>query len=425
MLDHRKLVWNKFVKTTTIDMIYLAIVYMYASFFSPYLSFLGWDEYMKGIFFALFSIGGIFLSPILGAISDRVGRFKVIIFGLCVESITLIIYAYSASPFILLPLRILSAVAFFSVTLTALSRVNDTILDDSIRTKASGLFQSLTSIAILISPIIGGLIADAFGYRALFLTGFFLMILFIIFIFLYDELFYIKKKEIDNNKKQNKTGSNSKHKNIIKSKFSWNDLNYFADLKYFLKFKELRAMAILGFVTNFSVPVSFFILPYIILDKFHLTNTHYSIAIFLVGFIHLFQYYFGGYADKKGKNKMVIGGLLLNSIGTALMFFSWSYESLLFFLLIRSIGSAFWNVSAWSYISDIGEKYKIEGKVVGSYMSFSRMAVSLSYLVIGFLLINWGQGIFLLYGGLMFVALLAFGHIIWNNNIKKKKTSKQ
>jgi len=66
-----------------LDAMFYFVVYIYISFFSPYLSTLGWSESLKGWFFSSFSIVGIFAAPFLGILSDKIGRYKVIIAVFC------------------------------------------------------------------------------------------------------------------------------------------------------------------------------------------------------------------------------------------------------------------------------------------------------------------------------------------------------
>ncbi|MFP4118486.1 MAG: MFS transporter [Candidatus Woesearchaeota archaeon] len=82
IINHNKFLYNKFVKTTAIDAFYYLAVNLYVPFLAPYLSSLGWSEPLKGLFFALFGAVGIFASPIVGSLSDRIGRFKMMMFGM-------------------------------------------------------------------------------------------------------------------------------------------------------------------------------------------------------------------------------------------------------------------------------------------------------------------------------------------------------
>jgi len=193
-----------------------------------------------------------------------------------------------------------------------------------------------------------------------------------------------------------------------------------------LSFKELRAISVLGICANFTSPFLILVLPYLIIEKMGLTNTHLSIAMFLVGGAHLLQYIFGIYVDKIGKGKGIYMGLIIFAFAIIMLFFVNNYELLLAFILLKGIGGGLWNISATSYMSDIAEKHNIEGKVIGSYSSLARISMAISFGVSGFILTFWGTNIFLIYGAIVLVPLLFVAKtILKGNNIQKivaKKT---
>ncbi|MBN1175990.1 MFS transporter [Candidatus Woesearchaeota archaeon] len=186
--DH--FLFNKFVKTTALDALLYFVIYMYLSFLSPYFSTLGWSEALKGYFFSLFAFIGIFAAPIMGTISDKIGRYKVIILGLFLETIALIGYITIKSTPYLFAIRIISAIAFNAVTVTAISRVNDTIEDSSKRSRINGIFQSILSVSAITAPLIGGFIADYYGYTAVFSIALVVIVVIMLGLLLFDTIFY-------------------------------------------------------------------------------------------------------------------------------------------------------------------------------------------------------------------------------------------
>lgn len=392
MLYHDKFMFNKFIKTTTIDGIYLLIVNLYMSFFSPYLGTLGWDEAAKGWFFALFGFATIVYAPILGTISDRIGRFRVIFFGLFVEAIVLLGYAYITNFYALFAIRLIASLSFASVTLTALSRVNDTA-DDTNRSRVTGLFLTLIAIPGFIAPLVGGRIAEIYGYQALFLTCFSLVVILILGLMIFDRFFYKKTTE----------------KKIV---FLLKDFNLFRDVGEVMRYVQLRSIAIIGFAANFSVPINTLILPFIVMERMGLDLYHLSITILIVHVVHSFQFILGHYAEKVGTGKSCLLGLSIYTAGLISLVFVNSFEVLLLVLLLQNLGGAFWNVSAWSYMSDIAERHNIEGKVLGSYSSLAKLASAISFIVSGILLVAIGMQIFWVYAGLIIIALLFNGRTL-------------
>lgn len=324
--------------------------------------------------------------------------------GLLIEILALIGYQFITAPIPLLLLRTLSGIAFYAVILSALARINDTI-DDKHRGKTSGLFHTIISTAVITAPLLGGYIADTYGYANLFDVALYTMISILAGIFIHDLFLYDDKKE--------------PHRK--KTKLQKKDFNPYHDVKEALKHKEFKAIAFAGICANFTLPFTILLLPYFIIEQMSLSNTHLSIATFLIGFAHLFQYGLGNFSDNFGKGKSILLGLLISGIGLIAMAFTHTYWLLLVFILIKSFGGSLWNVSAWSYLSDVGEKYDIEGKLVGSFTSLSRIAAMTSNLLAGVLLVAMGQSLYLIYGIVILLPLLVVKNVLVGGVKKKKK----
>lgn len=388
MFFNDKYLLYKFRKTTFIDASFFFSTYLYLSLLSPYMGSLGFSESLKGVFFASFGIVGIFVAPLVGTLSDKIGRFRIIVFGIVLEIITLTGYILVSDPLTLFIFRLIGAVGFNAVTLSALARVNDVVEDDTKRNRVTGLFHSMNALAIMVAPPIGALIADELGYTEVFMTSFILMLIILIGMFIYDIFKH-----------------NDHYKHRERGELIYRDLNPFAQVKDFLTDAHLRGAAFLGMMVNFSAPFVTLILPFIIIEQLGLSNFHLGLFSFIFGFVHAFQYYFGILSDYLGDRKSIILGLIIWSSTTGLFFFTNNYFILLTLMFIHSIGGALWNVSMWSHLSTIAEKKNIEGKVIGGYISLSRTASSLSFLVSGALLIAWGKSILLFYTALVFIGL--------------------
>lgn len=407
IINHNKFLYNKFVKTTAIDAFYYLAVNLYVPFLAPYLSELGWSEPLKGLFFALFGIVGIFASPIVGSLSDRIGRFKMMMFGMILEVIALTGLIHLTNPVLLMIVRVIGAIAFNSVIISAFARINDTIETDKARSKGNGIFKSITSVAMIFSPIIGGVIADYYTYLDMFKVAQSFMIVILLGIVMYDIFYYDEKKATKSQRKKSTKGHGF---NIIKN------------TKEVMAFKELRSLSLLGFATHFSIPIKHMVLPIIILSTFELSNTHLSIALLVMNGALVLEFILGNLSDRIGKGKSVIIGQLVNVGGLVALFFAPNFVWLIIILLLRSFGRAFWDVSALSFMSDIGERHDVEGNVFGSYISMGRIASSLSFLVSGFLLTFLNSGIFLVYAGLILIGLIFTGKIIWRTKTESSNT---
>lgn len=408
-IHHERYLVKKFMKTTAIDALFYFVIYIYVGFFSPYLDSIGWNESLKGIFFALFSIFGIFLAPIVGNLSDKFGRYNVMIVGILAEISALVGYILFTNVAVLFFIRFLSAVAFNSVVISALARINDSV-ENTNRSQATGVFHSFIAISIIVAPLLGGVIADVSGYRTLFIVALVCMISILLFLFVYD---FFKFNDSYPHKK--------------KEEMKLYDFNPFKSINVAFQYKEMRIITLLGAFANFTSPIIFLVLPYFIMGKMGLSNFHLSIAIFLVGLAHTFQFLFGKLAVKINNGRSILLGLSLTGLIYFSFFYIKSYYLLLVLVFIQSLSYSLWNVSAWTFMSELGEKHAIEGKVVGSYTSIIRISISISYLVCGFVLERMGSYIFFLFGLVILIPVLftsKFFLTYYENDTKKSKVPK-
>lgn len=402
--DH--FLFNKFVKTTAIDALFYFVIYIYISFLSPYLTTIGWSETMKGYFFSLFSFVGIFAAPILGTLSDKLGRYKIIIIGLFLEIGALIGYITIKSVPFLFAIRIISALAFNAVTVTAISRINDTVEDNTKRSRINGVFQSIVSVSVLAAPLIGGFVADNYGYTTVFSVALVALVVIMLGLLLFDTIFY---------------DDNRPHKATRKVKKK--DFNPWSDVKHMLSYVKLRKIATIGAIVNFTSPLMILVIPFVIITKMGLSNTHLSIAVFIMGAGHILQLFAGRIADKIGKRKSIVIGLTIISLGFTGMFLVPTFELLILLIFIKSVGAALLNISMWSYMSDIAEANDIEGKVVGSYSAISRISITISFAIGGTLLTILGTKIFLVYAVFAFIPVILFSKLLLQrkNILKSRK----
>ncbi len=306
-------------------------------------------------------------------------------------------YSFVTSTSILFFLRIISSIAFNAVVISALSRINDVVNHDNERSKTNGLFLSILAVAVIVAPLVGGFIADNYGYQMLFKVAVVSMLAILVGFLVFDVFFY------DDN-----------HPHRKKSSLKFSDINPFHNIVEFFKIPELSYVGVVGFFANVTVPFGVLLLPTLIVERMGLSNSHLAIAIFVMSFSGIFQYFLGSWIDSwsentkyNGKGMGIVFGLTTNALFLFLMYFAPNFEVLIGFILLRSIGVSLWGVSAWAYMSDVGEKYGVEGKVIGTYSSISRIAITLSFIGTGYLLTFFSKEIFLIYGAIV-VAPLPF-----------------
>jgi DHA1 family tetracycline resistance protein-like MFS transporter len=109
----------------------------------------------QGAFTTVWALGQFFCSPLLGMLSDKVGRRPVILISCLVTAIDFAIMAIAPNLWWLFAGRILSGVATANLS-TAYAYIADVTTHEN-RAKAYGLLSSAFGIGFVLGPAIGGL----------------------------------------------------------------------------------------------------------------------------------------------------------------------------------------------------------------------------------------------------------------------------
>lgn len=125
----------------------------------PVLPFYVESFHVRGIvitsLFAVFALFSFFSAPILGAISDRVGRRPVLLISLASSAVGWMVFAFSNTIFGLFLGRIIDGSAAGNIS-TAQNYLVDIAKDQQERTKNLGLIGAVFGIAFIVGPLVGG-----------------------------------------------------------------------------------------------------------------------------------------------------------------------------------------------------------------------------------------------------------------------------
>ncbi len=372
---------NEYAKATGLNAVFVLAIAMILPVLAPHIKSMGFNNIELGVLFSFMPLAIIFTAPIIGRISDDLGRRIVILAGIAGEIVALLLYAYGTGWIVFAIARILDAIAATTVMMAALSKIEDT-LSNSVRGKYAGISLSIEYAGRLFGPVLGGLLADRMFIQAPFLTA--AVILLVLLILL--------------------PKNNLKKKRISKKEF-----DLVGDIREFLSYRQLKGMAILGIVMHATFPAFTIFLPLLIVETFGLSYAYAGYAYFALGATHILQFVFGRWSDKKAY-RLVLLGTLVSGMFMGFVFLTESYIALIFALFFIGLGNSMWNVSAWTLMSDIGEKEGIEGTTIGSYVSIAKIGAFLSFLVSGFLVQAWGINALFLVNGIIIVlgAILAY-----------------
>jgi len=367
---------HNFRKYAEINLMLTFALFLISPILGPYIKSMGYTNTQVSWIFAILPFSIIIFVPIIGNLSDKIGRKSIICMAIFAEIVAYSLYMYDQFLVCIIIARFLDAIAASILPLIVLAKVEDGIKKD--RGYLGGLFLSIGWFGKLASPLVGGLLADYFFIRAPFVVSIVIMAVLL--------LGLLKGTHLKNHK------------------INKNDFNLFADIKTFLSFKDLRVMGLLGICAHAMLPATTLFLPIFILENLSLSNTHVGIALSVLGITHLLQGQFGRIGDRIGNAKSVVIGLLITGVTFCLIFLINSYIPLLILLFVQGIGRSMWNVSAWTLMSDIGEKVHKEGLVVTSYMSIAKIGALLSFLISGMIVDAYSFQHLVLLNGFVIIA---------------------
>lgn len=106
-----------------------------------------------------------------GTLSDRFGGRRVFLAGLWAFGLISAVSAAAGSVELLIGLRALLGIAGALLLPTSLAIVANTFSDPAARAKALGSWAAITGVALAAGPLVGGVLTDAIGWRAIFLVN--------------------------------------------------------------------------------------------------------------------------------------------------------------------------------------------------------------------------------------------------------------
>jgi len=112
----------------------------------------------------------VLLSIPIGSMSDRLGRKKVMLFGIACSALTPLLYSIASEPLHLLPARVIQGVAMGSTFSMGFVFVTE-IAPKARRGIAQGLFLTSMGLGFTVGPLVGGMAAKTVGYSLTFYIG--------------------------------------------------------------------------------------------------------------------------------------------------------------------------------------------------------------------------------------------------------------
>lgn len=320
------------------------------------------SEFSIGLVLAIYSLTQFIFGPILGNLSDRLGRRPLIVGCLFLNAVGYIIFAFTNSFMLLIISRIVAGVGGGSVAVAQAYIADVTSKED--RSKGMGMIGVAFGLGFVFGPIMGGFLSK-YGYEV---TGFasaafsFIAFLFTIF-FLPESLKKIKDKvEI-------------KTRKLI-------DL---PAIKLLFKNHKLATLIIMYFILIFSIANIYGTFALIGYKRYHFTDMQIGIMYGIIGIVSAIVQ--GGllrvltkYMDDK---IIVIAGSFLLMLGLAMVPYAGNMTGLIVVIVILALGSGSLQPTMLSMISKNSSESE-QGFTLGVNQSFSAFARVLGPLWGGF-----------------------------------------
>jgi multidrug resistance protein len=154
--------------TVFIDVLGFGIVLPVLPFYAQ--SF-GLSPFIITMLFAVYSFFSFFSSPLLGALSDRIGRRPILIISILSSAIGWLVFAGARNVAMLFIGRIIDGLAAGNIT-TAQSYLVDIAKDGKERTTNLGLIGMIFGLGFIFGPFLGGLLAQVSHVFPFWFVGF-------------------------------------------------------------------------------------------------------------------------------------------------------------------------------------------------------------------------------------------------------------
>ncbi len=130
----------------------------------------GFSEYDIGLLVAAFFIGRVLFQFPLGILSDHIGRKAIISASLLLFTVTTMAYALTADRWVMMFLRLLQGVAASGFAVGSQSFINDQTPTE-FRGLANGVMSSAINMGVIVGPLLGGTLSQAYNLQTPFWVG--------------------------------------------------------------------------------------------------------------------------------------------------------------------------------------------------------------------------------------------------------------
>lgn len=345
-----------------------------------------------GLLFSSYSLAQLLFAPLLGRLSDRVGRRPVLLASIAGGAASYLLFALAPTYGVLLLARTLSGLAAANYAIAQAYMADVSAPEE--RSKAMGLVGAAFGLGFVLGPALGGLLAHAgtwsgLGHRIVPLTAAALsgINLMVAFFGLPESL------------------SPELRRGAAARGGSWLGLS---DLRTVARGGPLRGLMVLFFLVMFCFSIMETTLALFCQERFGFGVRETSWLFVFVGVVLVVVQggLLGWLVRRFGERSLILSGIVLMALGLVLLPSGSKLGMLLLSLLLLAVGQGMHNPSSLGLLSRLTDE-RSQGGTIGISRSFGALARTLGPAAGTWIFGAFGAGWpFWTAGGLMLVALL-------------------
>jgi len=321
----RDVLSNKNILTIALTTSLISITDMsYRSYWGLYLKHnLGADMVAIGLLGSISSSERLLFQLPGGILADRYGRRKIIVYGTALRIIPPIIYLFATHWTHTIPALLFSGAA--SIYMPAFNAIIADSLPKSERGAGYGAYRTITSIPMMIAPVLGGFVMDAYGYE----TG----IKAFMFIGIFVNIFvtYARNKMLKETLIFDDKGHTGRRRPGFKESL----------MSVFKMDRSVKVMVLVAFLGSFGIQMVMSFLSVYAKDILGFTNTQIGLVSSTGGFIAMVLAIPGGMlADKFGRKPMIVLSRITSPLSYLGVTFVSNFDQYYTIMAANSIGNA-------------------------------------------------------------------------------------
>lgn len=319
------------------------------------------EGWVYGAIFGVYSIMNFLFAPVLGTLSDRIGRRPVLLVTIVIAMCGHLLFSFAGSLILLFLARMIAGIGSANISV-ANAYISDVTPPEG-RAKAMGLIGAAFGLGFVFGPFIGGFIYEHFSFAYIgYLTAFLCLINFILAWFYLPESLKVKN-----------TSTKFNFKNII------------LGMVEAAKNPKVNIFFLIFFITVIAFSLMQSTVTLLFKDRYGLSVAEGGYMFAYVGFLMaLVQGFLISFFSKRlGENKMLIIGSLLMGLGLTLIPFGPFYLQFFYFALI-AVANGMLNPALNSLIAKNADPNKL-GQIMGANQSFGSLARGIGPVIAGVL----------------------------------------